>query len=169
MDLITQSMIEGLSGALFFCLNNHYITYMIPDSVKLFFLDVDHVIVAFFAAFFLSEVAMLYMFPWEYYWIPIATIVVKFGLIWCMPEKAGRWLHFIMLTSIAIVGYGVLLYMAPTSLWFSAAMVFFMLIILIGQFSGITPDAEDRVRTRTEQKEQLWYKCRDIEYENKDD
>lgn len=139
---------------------------MIPDSVKLFFLDVDHVVITFFTMFFLAEPVMLYMFPLVLCWIPVATIVSKFGLMWLMPEKAGRFPHFIMLLLISLIGYAVLLYAAHSTLWFSMTMMISMTIILILQFAGVTPDAEDRVRTRMEQKEELWQECYDIEHED---
>lgn len=118
--------------------------------------------------FFLAEPVMLYMFPLVLCWIPVATIVSKFGLVFLMPEKVGRFLHFIMLLFISLIGYAVLLYAARDTLWFSMTMMISMTIILMLQFTGITPDAEDRIRERMEDKELLWQECYDIEHEDKD-
>ena len=142
---------------------------MISDRTKLFFLDIDHVIIVFFTMFFLAEPAMMWMLPMAYWFIPVAALVLKFGLIWIIPGKAGRFVHFITLMFIALTGYVALLYVAPSTLWFSVFMMVSMSIILTLQFSGITPDAEERILVRMDQKIKLWQKCLDIEIEKKDE
>lgn len=141
---------------------------MIPDKVKLFFVDIDHVIITFFTMFFLSEPALMYMLPIAYWFIPVSTLASKFVLVWLLPDKAGKFLHFIMLVAISIIGYVALMYVAPSTLWFSMTMIISMVILLTLQFTGTTPDAEDRIRTRIEHKEELLQQCNDIELENKD-
>jgi len=159
---------KGLFEPLFFFLVNPYIKCMISDSTKLFFLDVDHVIIVFFTMFFLAEPAMLWILPVAYWFIPVASFVLKFGLIWLIPGKAGRFVHFITLMFTALSGYAILTYVTPSTLWYSAFMTISMSIILILQFSGITPDAEERIRTRIDQQIILWTECGIIEKEKKD-
>jgi hypothetical protein len=68
----------------------------------------------------------------------------------------------------AFSGYAALLYVAPSTLWFSVIMMSSMSIILTLQFSGITPAAEERVLTRIDQRRILWQECQDVEIEKKD-
>ncbi len=110
----------------------------------------------------------MYMLPIAYWFIPVSTLASKFVLVWLLPDKAGKFLHFIMLVAISIIGYVALMYVAPSTLWFSMTMIISMVILLTLQFTGTTPDAEDRIRTRIEHKEELLQQCNDIELENKD-
>lgn len=142
---------------------------MISDRTKLFFLDVNHVIIVFFTLFFLAEPVMLWMLPMAYWFIPVASLVVKFGLVWFVPDKAGRFVHFITLMFAALSGYAALLYVAPSTLWFSVFMMVSMSLILTLQFSGVTPDAENRILVRMDQKIKLWQECLDVEIEKKDE
>jgi len=143
---------------------------MISDKVKLFFLDVDHVLMAFFILFFAGEAGMLYALPYTDWWIPIVSIMSRVGITWSVPEIGDhRFFYFMYMIFVSYIGYGILLFMAPEMLWFVAVATVSILAILVLQFTGAVPDAEDRVRQRMTDKQTLWFVCQDVESEKKDD
>lgn len=145
---------------------------MIPDSVKQYLTDPDHILAVVLLLFFVPEMVMLYELPYTSYWIPLISVISRFALPSIIPDSIdtdNKFFHFSFLMIITSIGYGILYFVAIDSLRIGIISFILITIILISQFSGWAPNVYNKATVNIQHKIILWRGCIEIEAEKKDD
>ncbi len=142
---------------------------MIPDKVKLALTSPEPISLLFIILFFAAETIMLFEFPYLFWWIPLLSVALRISLVSYFPYEIlcyNMFVHFIFISTASYVGYGILMYFAPSTIISALIIMLVICGILILQASGIQENIYLAILQRIADSDELWQVCKEIEKED---